>query len=902
MKASINNRQNIKCGLSQNKSINCSVQNETIMQGGMNEAENISAGTTQRGLQGIPGEAATIQLGTVATGEPGTDVIITNSGTENAAIFNFTIPEGQTGATGYSPSASVSKVGNTATITITDKDGTTTAEIYDGAAGVTDVEVNGVSVVTGGVAEVTVPTKTSQLNNDSNFATVSQIPTDNTELTNGAGYITGINSSDVTTALGYTPYDSSNPNGYITSSSLPTVNDATLTIQKNGTTVNTFTANSSTNTTVNITVPTDTSDLTNGADFVNSTDLQSALNTKQDLLTSANAGTDISITEGYIIESTTESGTGSVTLVSAKANGLSSVKLSGVLTRSATPTPASPASFTCNNGVIGVSGGSIITTGTAETVEDELGNTATAERLLSFDSDHTDEQEILTGAVTRKVGIKVLDGTETTSWTVQSNRAYALKSTLGMSNCLQPTGTGINSLLNSHFSNNTINSYGNVLFNYTMSSIGVSDVTSWNNWLATQYANGTPVIVIYPLNASATESVTAQTLTTQLGTNVLDITQSSIADLPIEATYDKIVGTTSAIISFANNSGYVLSSDLATVATTGDYDDLINKPYIPSGVVVDQVFDGTSTNAQSGVAIAGELNNRFTDNATKTWVSNNYGNLEAVNNGILWESTSSPTLYQWTTAIYTLSNTPSVGDIVYKVSLGTNTAYPYSTVTAYYPSSSPLPSITIDADNNTHYEDGTTSGVSVEQKLVTSKQGVNADLILPYADKQATQTALSGKADTTLSNVSSIDAGSAVQTALDGKANSTDLDGQWTKCSPAISIASSVAFSTTATSKSYDLTNYLPNDNNVYEVMISLGAQSAAATGANYGFVITSSLTTDVYICRAIARSNASVYSYGNAIIPIGTDRALKVWQVNNTSAGAPTMTGLIMSAYRKVR
>ena len=48
---------------------------------------------------------------------------------------------------------------------------------------------------------------------------------------------------------------------------IPTVNDATLTIQKNGATVTTFTANSATNTTANIAVPTKTSDLTNdGAD------------------------------------------------------------------------------------------------------------------------------------------------------------------------------------------------------------------------------------------------------------------------------------------------------------------------------------------------------------------------------------------------------------------------------------------------------------------------------------------------------------------------------------------------------------------------------------------------------------------------------------------------------------
>ena len=48
------------------------------------------------------------------------------------------------------------------------------------------------------------------------IAEVSDIPTDLSDLNNDVGYITGINSSDVTTALGYTPYNSSNPDGYIT--------------------------------------------------------------------------------------------------------------------------------------------------------------------------------------------------------------------------------------------------------------------------------------------------------------------------------------------------------------------------------------------------------------------------------------------------------------------------------------------------------------------------------------------------------------------------------------------------------------------------------------------------------------------------------------------------------------
>lgn len=49
---------------------------------------------------------------------------------------------------------------------------------------------------------------------------------------------------------------------------IPTVNDATLTIQKNGSTIDTFTANASSNKTVNVTVPTATSDLTNDSNYV----------------------------------------------------------------------------------------------------------------------------------------------------------------------------------------------------------------------------------------------------------------------------------------------------------------------------------------------------------------------------------------------------------------------------------------------------------------------------------------------------------------------------------------------------------------------------------------------------------------------------------------------------------
>ena len=52
------------------------------------------------GPQGDPGQAATIQVGKVTTGEPGSEVQVTNSGSESAAVFDFVIPRGEPGAAG----------------------------------------------------------------------------------------------------------------------------------------------------------------------------------------------------------------------------------------------------------------------------------------------------------------------------------------------------------------------------------------------------------------------------------------------------------------------------------------------------------------------------------------------------------------------------------------------------------------------------------------------------------------------------------------------------------------------------------------------------------------------------------------------------------------------------------
>lgn len=56
--------------------------------------------TGNTGAKGDPGTAATLSIGTVTTGAPGTNASVTEGGTPQARTFDLTIPRGATGTTG----------------------------------------------------------------------------------------------------------------------------------------------------------------------------------------------------------------------------------------------------------------------------------------------------------------------------------------------------------------------------------------------------------------------------------------------------------------------------------------------------------------------------------------------------------------------------------------------------------------------------------------------------------------------------------------------------------------------------------------------------------------------------------------------------------------------------------
>lgn len=171
------------------------------------------------------------------------------------------------------------------------------------------------------------------------------------------------------------------------------------------------------------------------------------------------------------------------------------------------------------------------------------GGTATTEMLLKV-GDYQDVQSILDGVITRNVGVKVLDGTE--SWTRYGAGRFATPLVGSKKQDSQQAPISSHFIGISH--NNVPFTDGRVtMFNGsiapTSGSLGVNyqvtqQTADFKQWLADQYAAGTPVIVIYPLATATTESVAGQTLQVTDGDNIVEITQASMNGLELEASYD----------------------------------------------------------------------------------------------------------------------------------------------------------------------------------------------------------------------------------------------------------------------------------------------------------------------------------------------------------------------------
>ena len=165
----------------------------------------------------------------------------------------------------------------------------------------TNVQTFTANATSNKTANITVPTKTSELTNDSNFvADASYVHTDNNYTTTEKNKLAGIAAgAEVNVQSNWTQTNSSADDYIKNKPTIPTVNNGQLTIQKNGTNVQTFTANQSGNVTANITVPTTVAELSDSSDYATTTDLAA----KQNLLSPGNhidITSDVISATGYV--------------------------------------------------------------------------------------------------------------------------------------------------------------------------------------------------------------------------------------------------------------------------------------------------------------------------------------------------------------------------------------------------------------------------------------------------------------------------------------------------------------------------------------------------------------------------------------------------------------------------
>lgn len=131
-------------------------------------------------------------------------------------------------------------------------------------------EVNGALEVTAVDKPITVPTKTSDLQNDSGFITNSAIGNGTLSIKkNGTavGTFTAnqTENADIDITVPTKTSDLTNDSGFISQAA---IGNGTLKIQKNGVDIGTFTANQNTDITANIIIPTKISELQNDSNFI----------------------------------------------------------------------------------------------------------------------------------------------------------------------------------------------------------------------------------------------------------------------------------------------------------------------------------------------------------------------------------------------------------------------------------------------------------------------------------------------------------------------------------------------------------------------------------------------------------------------------------------------------------
>ena len=196
-----------------------------------------------------------------------------------------------------------------------------------------------------------------------------------------------------------------------------------------------------------------------------------------------------------------------------------------------------------------VSGTFFTNQGTGTFTAGPLANTVVCEPLFGGEPYGTDpeEQNILTGEVTRWYKVMVLDGSENWSGDASDNPKDD-GWILNVSDYSVPASRDVRFWC-THFFHIAIFPASNPegrCCGYTTNQLwfGAAQMcptlASWKAWLKQQSETRNPVIIVYHSANSSTEQVAAQSVNVEAGSNTLDFVETAITDLKLKATYTRV--------------------------------------------------------------------------------------------------------------------------------------------------------------------------------------------------------------------------------------------------------------------------------------------------------------------------------------------------------------------------
>lgn len=147
----------------------------------------------------------------------------------------------------------------------------------------------------------------------------------------------------------------------------------------------------------------------------------------------------------------------------------------------------------------------------------------------------------------------------------------------------------------------------------------------------------------------------------------------------------------------------------------------------------------------------------------------------------------------------------------------------------------------------------------------------------------AVASAIAGRADTTLSNISNT--------------STKSIDGQWTNSY--LLLANYVSRDNTSGTTAYSLSNYLPNDGYIYEVIVGGLCETSNTSGNFISIVVSSDIFGVIDVCSCRTRTASNVNTRGVTTIPIGTGRYVNL--VGSTNSNYSGKVALAVYGYRRI-